>query len=262
MKLNQELKIFITYLFLITLAEVVTSLISPTYGLFIHSAILISMMTLSALWQKTNNASNMFLCLSIPPLIRIFSLALPLNYFPSYAWYLLAGVPMLVATVTVMRLEGLKLKDVGITIRKPAIQFAIMFTGIPFGIMEYFILKPQPIVASLSVLNFVLLAVGFIVATGFVEELVFRGVLQNNAIKVLGQKVGIVGVTLVFAILHIGWLQILDVAFVFAIGLFFALLTLKTGSIVGVSLSHGLTNVFLFLVMPSAINLISLMSPK
>jgi hypothetical protein len=66
-----------------------------------------------------------------------------------------------------------------------------------------------------------------------------------------GEKAGVIGVTAVYALLHIGWLSMLDVIFVFAIGLFFGFLTLKTGSIIGVSLSHGITNVLLFLAMPS-----------
>ena len=261
MRLTQELKIFIFYLFLIVLAETVTSFIDPSYGLFIHSILLVSLLTLSAFWHKTNSASNLFLCLSIAPLIRIFSLSLPLAYFPPYAWYLLAGIPMLIAAITIMRLQNLRLKDVGITLKKPIIQLAIMLTGIPFGILEYFILRPDPLAAGLSTVDLVFLATGFILATGFVEELVFRGVFQNNAVEVLGKKAGLIGVTAVFAALHIGWLNTFDVAFVFAIGLFFGVLTLKTGSIAGVSLSHGLTNVFLFLVMPS-INLISILAPK
>ena len=261
MKVTQELKIFIVYLFFIIIAEIVTSFINPNYGLFIESMILVSLLTLAAFWHKTKNASDLFLCLSIAPLIRIFSLSLPLQYFPPYAWYFVAGVPMVIAAITVMRIQNLRLNDVGITFKKPIIQLAIMLTGIPFGIIEYFILKPKPFAVNLSTVNFILLAIGFIIATGFVEELVFRGIFQNNAIKVFGEKAGLIGVTAVFAALHIGWLSIFDVMFVFTVGLFFGVLTLKTGSIAGVSLSHGLTNVFLFLVMPS-INLISLMAHK
>ncbi len=262
MNVTQELKIFIFYVALIILAETVTSFINPTYGLFLHSILLVSLLGLSALWQKNNQSSNLFLCLSIAPLIRVFSISLPLEYFPSYAWYLIAGIPMLIATVTVIRLQGLTARDVGLTPKKPVIQLAITFTGIPFGIIEYYILKPAPIVANFTILSLVLLAIGFIVATGFVEELLFRGVFQNNAVKAFGPKAGLLGVSVVFAVLHIGWLQVLDIVFVFVIGLFFGILALKTGSIAGVSLSHGLTNVFLFLVMPSAINLISQMAPK
>ena len=262
MNMTQELKIFIAYLFLIVLAETVTSFFSPAFGIIIHSALLVSLLGLSALWQKNRQSSNLFLCLSIAPLIRVFSLSLPLEYFPSYAWYLVAGIPMLVAAVTIIRLQGLKAKDVGITVKKPLLQLAIMFTGIPFGIIEYYILKPAPIAVDFTILGLVLLAAAFIVATGFVEELVFRGVFQNNAVKAFGPKAGLLAVSVVFAALHIGWLQMADVVFVFAIGLFFGILAFKTGSIAGVSLSHGLTNVFLFLVMPSSVNLISLLSPK
>jgi membrane protease YdiL (CAAX protease family) len=169
---------------------------------------------------------------------------------------------MILAAATLVKLEGLSLNDVGINLKKPKVQFLIMFTGIPFGIIEYLILKPAPVAVGWSTLNLVFLAIGFVVATGFVEEFLFRGVFQNNAINVLGEKMGLLSVAVVFAILHIGWLSVLDVFFVFMIGLFFGFVVLKTKSIAGVSLSHGLTNVFLFLVMPSSINLISLVAPK
>ena len=158
---------------------------------------------------------------------------------------------MLIAAAAVIRLEGLKLSDIGLTAGNPKVQFAIIFTGIPFGIAEYFILKPAAFAINFSIFNFILLSLGFIVATGFTEELVFRGVFQNSAIKAFGKKAGLVAVAMVFAALHIGWLKWFDVVFVFVIGLFFGILALKTRSIAGVSLSHGLTNVFLFLVMPS-----------
>ncbi len=257
MTISQELKIFIIYISLIVLAEIVTSFISPTYGLIIHSALLISLLILSVTWQRNDKSSNLFLCFAIAPLIRVFSFSLPLQYLPSYVWYLIAGIPMLMAALTIIRQQGLTRKDVGITMNKPILQAAIVFAGIPFGVVEYFILKPEPIIVDMSILSFILLAVGFIVATGFVEELVFRGVFQNNAVRVFGKNVGIIGVSVVFAVLHIGWLQLLDVVFVFLIGLFFAVFTLRTGSIAGVSVAHGLTNVVLFLVMPSSINLIS-----
>jgi hypothetical protein len=250
MKVTQELKIFIFYAFLIIIAETVTTFISPSIGLFMHSMILVSLLTLSAFWNKSKNASNLFLCLSLAPLIRIFSLSLPLQYLPTYAWYLIAAVPMAIAAVTVMRIQGLSLTNVGITFKKPIIQLAVMLTGIPFGIIEYYILKPKSIAVGLSTTGIAFVAVGLIIATGFVEELVFRGVLLSSAVKVFGDKAGLIGVTVVFAALHIGWLSILDLLFVFAIGLFFGVLRLKTGSIAGVSLSHGLDNVVLFLIMP------------
>ncbi len=53
-----------------------------------------------------------------------------------------------------------------------------------------------------------------------------------------------------FAILHMGFLSWLDVIFVFSVALFLSWVVKKTGSLLGVTLSHGITNIMLFLVVP------------
>jgi membrane protease YdiL (CAAX protease family) len=57
-------------------------------------------------------------------------------------------------------------------------------------------------------------------------------------------------VNAVFAVLHIGYLSILDVVFVFLVGLLFSLFALRTKSIVGVTIAHGAVNISLFLLLP------------
>jgi len=57
-----------------------------------------------------------------------------------------------------------------------------------------------------------------LVYTGFLEELIFRGIIQHNAIKYFKPGIGIFFVTLLFAVMHIGNLSFLDVAFLFFIG--------------------------------------------
>ena len=89
----------------------------------------------------------------------------------------------------------------------------------------------------------------FLVCTGFVEELIFRGVLQRSAVALWGWR-GIIYVSLLFAILHIGFLSWIDVVFVFAVAVFFAWVVKRTGSLLGVTLSHGITNIVLYLVAP------------
>jgi len=86
-------------------------------------------------------------------------------------------------------------------------------------------------------------------STGFLEELLFRGIMQRTATETLSQF-GLVYVALVFAALHIGYKSIPDLIFVFTVGLFFGWTVQKTHSILGVTLAHGLTNIILFLVIP------------
>ena len=61
---------------------------------------------------------------------------------------------------------------------------------------------------------------------------------------------GIVYVSAVFAVLHMGFFSWLDMAFVFAIALFFGWMVKRTGSLLGVTLAHGITNAILYLIAP------------
>ena len=247
--LIRKSKVFILYIIFIIFAEVVTSLYDPSFGMVLHSVILVSLLVLSTFRYKEHSVSNLFLSLSLAPLIRIISLSLPLTYFPRSAWYLVSSVPILVAALVLMRLQGLGLRDVGITFRKPLAQVGIMLMGVPFGVVEYFILRPEPLATGLSLEGFVVLAAALVFSTGFVEEFVFRGIMQYHAVHALGGT-GILGISVVFAALHIGWLSLLDIIFVFSIGLLFSYISFKTGNILGASLSHGITNVVFFLAMP------------
>ena len=250
-----KLRVFIAYILFIFVAEVVTSFMDPGYGLVLHSLILMSLLVLFSLKQGEYPSSGLYLTLSLAPLIRIISLSMPLTYFPSDVWFIVVNVPVLVATVAMMRVQGISFRDAGVVFRKPLEVAAIALTGIPFGFIDYFILRPEPLAPSLSFWNLVFLAVGLGLSTGFVEELVFRGIMQRNAVEAFGERRGLIGVALVFASLHIGWLSIIDLVFVFSIGMFYGFMTLKKGNIIGVLLSHGITNIILFLVAPS-INLI------
>src|SRR6266571_561524 len=90
----------------------------------------------------------------------------------------------------------------------------------------------------------------FFFATGFSEELIFRAILLKRAVEGLGTRGGLLYVTAIFASLHIFFLNGVDLVFVFAVGLFYGLIVLKTRNLWGVILSHSLGNVILYLVAP------------
>jgi LysM repeat protein len=124
---------------------------------------------------------------------------------------------------------------------------------VAFGLLEFFILRPDPLVDELTWEQVWLPALILLIFTGLFEELVFRGVMQRAADESLG-RYGVVYIATLFAVLHLGYRSILDVIFVFGVGLFFSYVVSRTRSIVGVTLSHGLTNIGLFLVFPFLIN--------
>jgi membrane protease YdiL (CAAX protease family) len=126
--------------------------------------------------------------------------------------------------------------------------------GIALGYIEYLILRPEPLISDLTPAQFWGPALILMISTGFLEELIFRGVFQSQAIALLGRLRGIVYVAVYFGVLHVGYHSLIDVIFVTAVGLIFGWITYKTRSIIGVTLAHGLTNIMLFLIMPFVAN--------
>jgi membrane protease YdiL (CAAX protease family) len=233
---------FWLYFLAITSAELLTVFLDPLVGVVCHGMILVALLIQSA-FAADSGRRNLILGLSLVPLIRILSLAMPLVQLPQVYWYPIIYAPLLVATVVVMRIVKLKPSDVGLVRHDLPIQILIgVASGFAYGILEYMILRPKPMVWFPAVV--------LLVTTGFVEELMFRGVLQRLAEPAMGFWQGIIYISLIFAILHIGFFSAVDIIFVLIVALFFAYAVKTTGSLIGVTLSHGIANIFLYLVMP------------
>jgi len=252
----------LAYLLAITVAEAIVLILEPVLGLLTasiigiscHVVILFATIIDAALINKYYY-ERLVLSLSIVPLIRIVSLSLPLADIPQTLQYSIIYLPLLAAAIVLARILEYKPRDIGISFGFIPTQLTIGTLGIGIGVAEYFILTPEPLVAELSWQTAWLPALVLLLATGFVEEFIFRGVLQQTAMGVFGGW-GIVYASYIFAVLHIGWIQagtplaVLDIAFVFVVALFFGWIVKKTGSLFGVTLAHGMTNIMLFIVAP------------
>ncbi len=233
----------------ITAAELLTALLEPLAGLVCHGVIFITLL-IAGVHINEARSQNLTISLSLVPLIRIMSLSMPLATVPQIYWFPLIYVPLLIATVVVMWMIGLTPRKVGLIGGRLPLQigFAVV-TGIAFGIGEFYLLRPQPLVDLFIAGQIWLPALVLLCTTGFVEELIFRGVLQQTSEPAMG-RLGLVYTSAIFAILHIGQLSVLDVIFVFVIALIFAAFVKRTGSLIGVTLSHGFINIILYLIAP------------
>lgn len=251
----------ITYLLAITVAEVIVVVLQPITGIVTASIIGIACHTIILLTTIVDAAlidryfhGRLVLSLSLVPLIRIISLTLPLADIPRIWQFPIIYLPLLAAAIVVVRLLDYKPKDIGINSGFIPLQLIVGLVGLGFGVAEYYILvvmPPEPLIEMLALeptwQATWLPALILLLSTGFVEEFIFRGVLQKTATEVFGGW-GIVYVSYIFSILHIGFLSWIDVVFVFGVALFFGWVVKKTGSLLGVTLSHGITNIVLFIV--------------
>jgi membrane protease YdiL (CAAX protease family) len=240
----------IVYLCAITLAELLTTILPVLeIGLTFHGLILIALVVHSAL-VVSRREQRLLLTLAFAPLIRMVSLSIPLSRLPQIYWYMIIGVPLFLAAFLVMKYAAFGYQEIGLTWRRWRLQLLIGVGGIGLGYLEYLILRPKPLASEISLTTTLLPALILLIFTGFLEEYIFRGLMQRAFVSIFGRAEGVLYVSFVFAVLHFGYKSILDVIFVFWVAIIFSVCVIYTGSIVGATMAHGLTNITLFLIFP------------
>jgi membrane protease YdiL (CAAX protease family) len=243
--------IALAYLAAIAVAEILTTFAPPRVGLVAHAAVLLVVL-IHAARVEGKKEQAFLVSLAFAPLIRILSLSLPLADLPLLYWYPITSIPLFAAVLIAAPTLGYTWPDLGLNLRRWGLQLVIGLSGIAFGVFEYWILEPEPLVPAFEWTALVWPALILLISTGLLEEMIFRGLLQRASIDVLGLW-GIGYIAILFAVLHTGYQSLLDVLFVAAVGLFFGWIVYRTRSLLGVTLAHGLTNIVLFLVMPFAL---------
>ena len=250
------------YLVVLVVSESLVTYRDPTTGTFTFQAgglaleiLLVFSLTFHGVvvYASDRTLAHALSALSLAPLIRIFSLSIPARGEDILPWLGLVSVPLLISVFAVAYVQRLTPRDLGLAARSArdvAVQIVIALTGLPLGALEFYILRPAAWIPNLTAAGVI---VGFVVlffATGISEELIFRGIMLKRSVEALGRAAGVLFVSLVFASLHIFFGSAADITFVFFVGLFYALVVLRTRSIWGVALSHSLGNAILYLVAP------------
>lgn len=239
---------FWLYLVAITATETLTIFLYPMVGIIAYSLILITFI-IQSVFIEDPVKRNLVLALSLVPLVRILSLAMPLGQLSLVYRFPLIYTPLLAATITVMWVTGLKPSTVGINLRYWPYQVAGgLITGIGIGITEYLIIGTSPLINRFTFQEFWLPALILLFTTGLVEELIFRGILQHLAETMMGRQ-GIVYVSLILQYCISGSSRGVTL-FLSFLWLCFAATVKRTGSLLGAILSHGVANIVLFLVAP------------
>lgn len=247
-----ELFLLVLYSLGILAGEVISAILNPYLGVCLH-ALLLTLFIVHAATAVPRKVYRLYLALVLAPLIRILDLSLPLVHVPRLYQFFAVGFPVFMAAVIVCRMAQFKWMDIGLTRRHLLLQIPIAAAGVPLGVAEYFLLKPRPLVEDLNFGQIWLPVLVLLTATGFLEEMVFRGVMYRAARQCLGYRAGQVFVAFIFASMNVIHLMLPDVLFVFAVALFFGWVVERTGSIVGVSVTHGVINILVYLICPNVL---------
>lgn|GEM_PF-3099752 len=197
--------------------------------------------------------ANFLAALTLAPLLRIVSVAAPIGPLTIIEWLAIVSVPLLLGVAALTRAQGLRAPDVFLAPgarRYFAIQVALAVSGFGIGYIEYLIIQPAPWITTPSLDQLILAGAVVFLATGVVEELVFRGILLADGIRMFGARPAILYVTFVYAILHVGSVSVAFLPFIFGIGLILGIAVAYTRSLWGAIAASGIANMTLYLILP------------
>jgi len=175
-------------------------------------------------------------------------------------------------TIAFMVVKRISLTRVGLTPGQYSIwkQIAIGASiGLLSGLIEYWILKPEPIqLAGDSLQAILYVIIVMTVFVGFGEELLFRGLVQESYQKVLPAWSAILMASIQFSLMHYGWLNPLELLFAYGMGIIFGYSFWKTKSLTAPITTHALGNIAMFIIAayphlmltPTAIGLMAMIA--
>ena len=198
--------------------------------------------------RRPRASADAFAVLSLIPLARILGMALPVEDVGEVYRPAVAGAPLLLAVVLAARFTNPS--TVVTLVGRPSwSDAAIAACGVPLGLAAFLIARPDALVSAAD-WRAVAVAVPILVLfTAFLEEVIFRGLLQNALTTLFGRP-GVLWASLVYAGVYLGARPPAYFAFVAVLGLAFALLVERRRSLFGVALAHAFVNVGMVVVWP------------
>jgi hypothetical protein len=236
------------YLGALAIAELSIVFGAIAFGVFLDAALLIGLLGVTLLTHPEPRATRLPIpvdaatralpVLALLPLLRILSLTMPIEAVPSIYWHALIGAPLLVAVAAVTRLPDPVIPSLAAPGRMLP-QCLMGLSGMLMGAAGFLAARPDSAVSSFQARDAIIGTLILMVFVGFAEELIFRGMLQQIAIGLLGES-GLIWTSVLFAVMHIGSLSPIYLTLMGFTGYVFGWFARRTGSLWGVIIAHGL----------------------
>lgn len=200
-------------------------------------AVFVFLATAYLAWRKEPER-DLMLALAVLPLVQLLSLALPTRLVPTLQWFVMIGVPTYLLLVMASYRLHLRPNEIGLRLTRWQPQARVVLFGAALAIPGYIILRPAPLVADPTPLNVATAVVIVAVFGGFLEEGLFRGVIQSVAERSVARN-SIAVSSFATGLLYAGTLDLRYMVYAVLVGIAFGTVVRRTGSLVGVAGGHA-----------------------
>ncbi|WP_094226581.1 CPBP family intramembrane glutamic endopeptidase [Methanolobus psychrotolerans] len=235
---------------MVVLAELLMYAGNIRAGIVMHVITLLTL-SVSAIWIDGSHVSRSLQVLSLLPILRLLNVSMPVFSDMTLYLYIYVYTPLLVPIYFIIRHQHITKRTLGIHFRDMQ-KYLPLSVAVGFIIAqgEYLTINAGNLVPDLSFVSILKLSIVMIFFVGFLEELIFRSLLQTRLSDSFGHVKGLLLASLLFGVMHSGYGTIYEIFFTSFAGLVIGYMFQRTNSLPLVTLTHGFVNVFLFGIIP------------
>jgi membrane protease YdiL (CAAX protease family) len=242
--------LFISITILILIEELLLISLYVIYGLIINIFLIIFLPLFANLITKDERLRICLESLALILISRTILVAFPKQFlFLGYSMIIIYAF-LIIALVTYLYIRKIPNESIRLFKGNSNLTFQIilgLIVGIGVGTTEYFVLKLKVVIFENLFLVFSYV-VFVMILVGFAEEILFRGMLQTYLEKLMPKFHAIFLASVIFGLMHIGWLNPWEVVLAYGAGLIFGLFAYYFNSLVTPITAHFFGNVVLYLI--------------
>lgn len=245
---NKEISV-LDLVLVVPLLGIVASETALYFGQFNMSLWLHLLTLLGCLIAPRFVAEDLFQVLALVPLFRLVNLGMPVFFELTLLWFPLIYAPIVPAVYLVAQSRD----DVSLQFNTRALVMLLplaLLASVIMGMIEYHIIEPSALIPTWTVPNVLLLSIVMIGFVGFVEEALFRGVVQRAFESRFGIVPGLLIASVLFGLLHSGYGAPVEIVFASSVGLIYGVIYYYTDSLGLITVMHGVLNIVLFGFVP------------
>lgn len=243
-------RILALFIIMVIVAEMLIYFDYVQAGLILHIIVLF-LLTFSIIWIPDANFIRTVQVLLLISLFRFLNLSMPVFSEMTLDTLSYVYILMLFPAYLVIRYQGLDLSHIRVPFKKiPAYLLLSCVAGAIIAWGEFQIIRPESLIPDFSLLNILKLCLIMLFVVGFVEELIFRFLLQTRMEFNFGDLKGLIIASLLFGSMHSGYSNAYEILYASFVGILIGYAFQKTGSLALVTLTRGFVNIFLFGLIP------------
>ncbi|WP_292466010.1 CPBP family intramembrane glutamic endopeptidase [Methanolobus sp.] len=250
--LTHDAKIILVPVFLIMLAELLLLMGQDYISIWMHVGIILCL-PFASIYLHNREITMAFQSLMLLSALRLLNISMPVFFETTLYIFIFIYTPLVIPIYIVLKAQdfqfSFRLSD---EMKKDRVKYSLIAVIVALAIAEgeYAIIKAGSLIPDLSFMSLLQLSIVMIFFVGLIEEVIFRYILQTRLERTFGIWPALLIASALFGVMHSGYGTIYEVLMTASAGLVIGYLYVRTRSLYLVTMIHGLTNVFLFGIIP------------